>query len=391
MRRAVTLTLIFGLVGALGPGLTPGVAAAQAASPTPTPILGTAQFDLKVDLTSMSGRVAKVEKRLAGGRVPVKDLVAGRGRATEPCDDSEKKAAEKLRSVVTLRCWDHPDKGQKSSDSNNAWMPQGVTSTSDADPTNHYDGRQALAVTSYRKGTDHARVTFLPNFANEGYKHISLVEPKGSDWARVTCHAGGSVWYGRYLLVACTREIRVFDWEKVYKTDKKDPLATASLVMIQTGRITGKAVGQFSSLGLDRSVQPNLLVVSQWSKPNSPGACPPDECRLFRFEFPASGQLSGTGLRTHDAYRTHFFSMQGAVSRGDTVWFSSSAGKKDPGQLRTWNVKDKRPNAVTSKPWTTGAESISYWNRGNGTGVLLNVTEYKDKRVIAAVEADYYG
>jgi hypothetical protein len=66
-------------------------------------------------------------------------------------------------------------------------------------------------------------------------------------------------------------------------------------------------------------------------------------------------------------------------------------GRRTPGQLRTWNVKDKRPNAVTSKPWTTGAESISYWNRGNGTGVLLNVTEYKDKRVIAAVEADYYG
>lgn len=369
LRRSITGALAF--AGAVALVVTTP-AAAQTAAPQP---IDAARFSLTVDLTSMAGRVAAFERRLGTAPVPVRSLAPTTG--TRACNAQERRdtVAAVSPAPTALRCW-------RGTDRTNEYMPQGVTSTSDASATNTYDGRQALAVTSYHRGTNDARVTFLPNFGNENYQHIRLVTPTGRAGGNVNCHAGGSVWYGHYLLVACTRTVKVFDWRKIYKVGSRH-------VMPQVGTITGNALSRFSSLGLDRASDPDLLVVSQWS--TSCGAlntATGNRCSVFRFLLPRSGDLTNGNLATYDAFNTPFTSMQGAVSRRGDFWFSSSSGRTTPGTLRTWTLGNGA--AVRAKPWTVGAESLSYWDRGDGTGVLLNVTEHPRRRVLLAVEASNY-
>ncbi|MEU7528185.1 hypothetical protein AB0A74_20825 [Saccharothrix sp. NPDC042600] len=332
-------------------------------------------IDLTVDLTSLAGRVTALENRLKGHHVPFKDIATR--LTTRACDGpGEIAAGQHLPSDAEKRCW-------SGSDTDNAWKPQGITSTADASPTNSYDGRQALAVTSYRQvgGKQQARVSLLPNFAHEGYKHISLREPTGRFGTLVDCHAGGAVWYGHHLLVACTGQIKVFDWRKVYKTDRNAPNAGATLFMLQVGKIEDTKRVRFSSIALDRSVTPNLLVTSEYTD----GRCGAGTCRVFLNQIPDG--LGTTTLKAHDAYRMPF-RMQGAVSRGDQLWTSTSAGRRNPGRLHSWLVGGPTPKE--HRQWTVGSESVSYWNRGNGTGVLLTVTEHEDRRIIAAVESTHY-
>ncbi|KOX19257.1 hypothetical protein ADK67_33855 [Saccharothrix sp. NRRL B-16348] len=348
---------------------------AAAAVDAPKAIPDAAKFALTVDLTSMAEQVAQFERRLGSAPVPVSRLVASTG--TRSCDTRVERSV--VRSItpapVALRCWSGRNRTEN-------FMPQGITSTSDASPTNFYDGRQALAVTSYQRGTNEARVSFLPNFGNESHLNIRLVTPTGPGGGNARCHAGGSVWYQHHLIVACTGTIKVFDWRKIYQVGNQH-------IMVQVGTITGGAVGRFSSVGLDRASDPDLLVVSRWSTSCASLDSPQgNRCSVFRFALPDSGALTSGTLPTYDAFNTAFTSMQGAVSRGDLLWFSSSAGEQGTGTLRSWTRGDGRP--VREKPWTVGAESVSYWNRGDGTGVLLNVTEYPSRRVILAVEASNY-
>ncbi|XVS61839.1 hypothetical protein ACQPYE_26565 [Actinosynnema sp. CA-299493] len=336
------------------------------------------RINLTVDLTSLAGKVAAFENRLRGHHVPFKDITTP--RETQKCPDNEPAGAKLPRDTVK-RCWDKRDAADK------RWMPQGITSTADASHTNFYEGRQALAVTAYRENgeSEVARVTLLPNFAKEGYRHISLRMADGPLGKNVDCHAGGVVWYGHHLLVACTGTIMVFDWRKVYKTNKNAPNATAQLFMIQVGTIKNEIENnksmRFSSIALDRSVTPNLLVTSEFTK----RTCGDTTCRVFRNRL--TDGLTSTTLHAYDAYRMPF-KMQGAVSRGDQFWLSRSNGKKDSGWLYSWQIGGSAPKQ--HQHWTIGSESVAYWNRGNGTGVLLTVTEYHDRRIIAAVESTHY-
>lgn len=372
LRKSITGVLAF--AGAIALVVTtPAASTAQIAAPQAIPA---ATFSLDVNLTSMASAVAAFERQLGTAPVPVRDLPPAVGTRTCDAQGEQDAVASVSPAPTALRCWSGADR-------TNDYMPQGITSTSDASSTNFYDGRQALAVTSYRlraDGTDEPRVTFLPNFGNETYLHIQLVYPSGSAGGNVDCHTGGSVWYGHYLIVACTEIIKVFDWRKIYKVGDQH-------IMPQVGTITGNALSRFSSLGLDRASDPDLLVVSQWAT-----SCKAltiekgNDCSVFRFELPQSGTLTNGTLPAYDAFNTAFVSMQGAVSQRDQFWFSSS-DSSSAGTLHTW---PKGTNTVRNKGWTVGAESLSHWNRGARPGVLLNVTEHPNKRVILAVETTDY-
>lgn len=361
-------------------------APAQAAEPNvPTPI-SKKRFQLAYTPKN-SKLIAEREYALADRQVAVEKI---HGKLeTRSCRKREKNAVKPLTDrdkQAILHCWKRPD-------SSNEWRPQGITETADASPNNLYHGIQGLVVTSYNHTTNHARVTFLPNFSEKNpkqtYQHIRLVEAvSGGKSKPVKCHAGGAVWYGDYLLVACTDRIKVFDWRKVY-----DPVG-APYEMIQVGFLDTKQDVQFSSLSLDSTSNPPLLVASEYNT-----NCKDHTCEVIRFTLPAqSDELSTRGTRkpipAHDAYRHFYNSTQGAISRGDMFWFASSNGdagnrpiSQHYGTLRSWHKGDKQARHYE---WAYGAESIAYRNRGDNAGEIMTVTEWPHYRVIAAVDTKHF-
>jgi len=359
-------------------------APAQAAEPdVPIPI-PTGRFQL-VFTPKNPELVAKREGMLADRQVAVNEISGD--RKTQPCPKQAKGAVMPLTErdkQAIPRCWN-------ATDLSNVWRPQGITGTADASPDNLYNGIQAFAVTSYHPITDHARVTLLPNFAGQEYRHIRLVDAvAGGKSKPINCHAGGAVWYGNYLLVACTGTIAVFDWRKVYH-----PVG-APYEIIQVGSLDTKQKVQFSSLSLDRASNPPLLVVPEYHKECKGKG---KRCRVIRFVLPIQPddlptRNSHKPIRAADAYRHFYGSTQGVISHGDAFWFASSGGpaSNDPigehyGTLHSWR---KGAEQARHYEWAYGAESITYWNRGDGTGEIVTVTEWPHYRVIAAVDIKHF-
>lgn len=104
------------------------------------------------------------------------------------------------------------------------WVPQGVTTTSDAKADERWGRKRAFVVTWYdrRKAPQKgARLSFVDP-ARKRYRHVLLVYPtrtkRGTPTYRaVKSHAGGIAWYGNYLYMAETnRGVRVFDLRKIF-------------------------------------------------------------------------------------------------------------------------------------------------------------------------------
>jgi hypothetical protein len=302
-------------------------------------------------------------------------------------------------------CWNDEDQGGST---DFTWYPQGITTTADAADAGEYDNARAIAVTWYkrRSETDHtavqARVSLAPaggaGDGNGKYRHVLLVRPDGADnFAHVACHAGGAMWYGNLLYVACTNRIRVFDWNYLHE------VKTSSLpgegfgrqsdgqyyangnryVLVQVGEITNPAGNvRFSSLSLDRLSTPDRMVVSRYSE--SVGV------NLWRFDLDATTRLPTSGVAV-DAYELPFTLVQGATTRGDRFWFNSSGSSP---RLRYWHrTAGQEPVAYAG---VRGAESLSYWPSGDGPGAvpdyLYTLTEHRGEREVFALrQGDFDG
>ncbi|TDD77795.1 hypothetical protein [Actinomadura rubrisoli] len=108
-------------------------------------------------------------------------------------------------------CWDKEDFTTRT------WVPQGVTSVSDAAADESFDGRPMLV--SWYAATG-IRVTFV-NPDRRTYRHVLLVYPtmKGrqATYGDIGVHAGGIAWFGNKLYVADTRAgLREFDMGQIY-------------------------------------------------------------------------------------------------------------------------------------------------------------------------------
>lgn len=128
---------------------------------------------------------------------------------------------------------------QKGDSNTQAWMPQGVTSDADADSDENWQGHKGLMVSWYSTGKKGeadrpkkddnrqkgVRLTVL-NTKTKKYRHLLLVEPVDDGRKSYkalkedngkSLHAGGIVWYGKYLYVADTYHgIRVFNLDNIY-------------------------------------------------------------------------------------------------------------------------------------------------------------------------------
>lgn len=305
-------------------------------------------------------------------------------------------------------CWSSGDPDT------DVWIPQGITTTGDALGTRRYDGREAVVTTWYNDAENSTRISIAPASgysAGANYRHLLLVTPqRGPTFTRVNCHAGGAMWYGHLLYVACTDHIKIFDWDYVYSADtstfcgdKVGRVSDAALggyrfcasgyayIMMQVGTITNPSGNvRFSSISLDRASTPDKLVVSGYS--TSAGA------KLARFDLNYQTRLP-SGTSAADVYSMPFTLVQGATTRNDKFWFHSSGGviqsgetpADNYGKLRFWNSSTGRFVSYTS---AYGAEAISYWPWDDGDGglpdMLYTLTEHAGYRAVIAIrQADF--
>jgi hypothetical protein len=115
------------------------------------------------------------------------------------------------------------------------WIPQGITSSSDALQVGLWEERDVWLVSWYDKteGERSVRITFIDR-ATMMYRHVLLVVPNtpeqftgqptppepATDFKRLGVHAGGIVWYGHTLwVVDTTRGIRVFDLNNIWQVE----------------------------------------------------------------------------------------------------------------------------------------------------------------------------
>jgi hypothetical protein len=296
------------------------------------------------------------------------------------------KLAEETTSEVGM-CWNSGDADTTK------WTPQGITTTADAYASTLYDGRRAVAVTWYNGDTDQTRVTLMgadSHLDDQAYRHILLVKPTASGFrANLDCHGGGAAWYGHLLYVACTDTVRIFDWNHVYGANTQDwcddivgegtrCAAGYALVMAQVGTLTSSNNSvRFSSLSIDRASSPDKLVVSEYS--TGVGG------KLLRYNLDYTTRHLSAG-RPADAWNVPWTKVQGAITHGTKMWFNSSDGSPY-GTLRFWD--SDAGQSVRSYASAIGAESLSYWGWGDGSGGnpdrIYTLSEHATQRAVIAV------
>lgn len=116
------------------------------------------------------------------------------------------------------------------------WVPQGLTTTADADASGKYEGKDGFIVSWHRNDDKSVRITFVDR-ANKKYRHALLVYPHAADnFREVPVHAGGIAWYGDKLYVVDTSNgIRVFDLANIWQ--------------VSTGDAVGKSGSTYTAAG----------------------------------------------------------------------------------------------------------------------------------------------
>ncbi|WP_248960235.1 hypothetical protein [Sphaerisporangium perillae] len=269
------------------------------------------------------------------------------------------------------------------------WYPQGVASSSEA---GHKDV-QAFAVTWYWKPDGKAtergvRVSFL-NTATRKYRHVLLVEPKGSSYNPINIHAGGVAWYGDLLYVADTsRGIRVFDTRHIYEVDGDDDKIGLKggkyhafgyrYVMPQVDFWSATGAARFSFAAVDRTQSPHLLVSGEYVDPaDEPGRVG----RVVRWRLEADGTLAagadGLAPAAH-AFTLPAAKIQGALSHEGRWYLSQAASAVKNGSLLV--VADGQAPQVRKFP--VGPEDLTCWIEKRQ---LWSLTEFRGRRVLFAV------
>lgn len=303
------------------------------------------------------------------------------------------------RAVREAYRWDPYDERDE------AWYPQGISTSADASDTEDVDGRRVLVTTWYSTGRDGvkrgSRVTFVDLDARR-YRHVLLVQAVLDDDGTLSLeplniHAGGIVWAGPYLHVAATSRgfvtARVDDIMRVPgDDDHPDRFGIEGRTLHSYGhryvlpvRFTYRAHTdegheklRYSFLSLDRRSTPPALVAGEYAL--KAGAT----TRLARFPLdPATWQLA-TGddgfsrpLAVDDGGVRQ---MQGAVLAGGRFHVTVSRGPWMPGTICAGE-----PGSMRVHRWALpmGPEDLSWWP---STDRLWSVTEHPRRRWIVSMD-----
>jgi len=234
------------------------------------------------------------------------------------------------------------------------WYPQGVSGSADADPSGLWGGRELIVVSWYQRATNRARVTFVDLGAGR-YRHVGLVDHRLEP---IHSHAGGIVWWDRWLYVAQTGAgLRVFDLHRL-RSD-------GDWVLPQVGLYRRRGpVPRFSFLSADRSTH---SLLSGEYRNGSSGA------PLVRWPMCADGRLEVSDGAVHAtaAWETGETNLQGAVALPDRVLLARSRGRILRGRLHVSPYAERSD----SHRWAVGPEDLAQLPGG---GRVLSITEHPD-------------
>lgn len=269
--------------------------------------------------------------------------------------------------------------------------------------------------------------------AGSGYRNVLLVEPfnnsaDNASFHATHMHAGGMALFGRYLYVADTSHgFRVFDTQQILDMSKAGTSPQYPRNMndyTQLGRHTNvyyshgyrylwPVVGEwkledgaspggsgacqgngtrlkFSYASIDRSTSPARLVAGEYCN-NEPTEEDPDargrvaRWRLTNTTNPAAALTDGGWAE--DAFHLPVTHVQGAVSRGNTFYFNTSAGQ-NPGTLHKYQLSGTTMTAAGTRTVAVGPEDLSYDTSLGAAGHrIFSLSEYYGKRAIYYVPA----
>jgi hypothetical protein len=331
-------------------------------------------------------------------------------------------------------CFEPDDAGTIGSDvsGDTEWMPQGVTTSADAEADERWGTKKVIIVSWYdkrlapKKGV---RLSFLDPDTGK-YRHVLLAYPYINGQGDPTwefmdspqggtnggLHAGGIVWYGNYLYVMDTRRgVRVFDMRYIFDLGSADNGDTAD--SSRMGRHDGIYYGhgyryvmpqvdawvndagpdnsdgtncspsgapKFSYGALDRSSAPDQLVTGEYCL-NQP-ATADGRGRVASWplnESTGEPLLNGAGKwQATSAFRLPGSSTQGAVVHDGTWYLSQSAGSSRNGRLIEATPSGSPTGtlvAAETRLAGIGVEDLSYWPSQDA---VWTVTEHPGRRAI---------
>jgi hypothetical protein len=274
------------------------------------------------------------------------------------------------------------------------WIPQGLSGSADAEASGLVSGKRVILSSAYDDtGDKGVRVAFVDVTAGAPrYRLALLVAPSGTtsapSFTSVGIHAGGIVWYGRYLYVAdTTHGLRVFDMNSILRvaTDA-DVVGCAGgtcraglykYAVPQVGKyeiasVTAACEPLFSFVSLDRSSTPPSLVSGEYC---SGSACSgPLAGRVLRWPLdPTTGLLRSERTFPTEAFLMGQTQVQGAAARSGTFFLSSSAPAGGGGAL--YRVK---PGASATSTWIDTPEDLMVdpssgllWSQSEGAGARV--------------------
>ncbi|KAL5340950.1 hypothetical protein BJX70DRAFT_396330 [Aspergillus crustosus] len=251
------------------------------------------------------------------------------------------------------------------------WLPQGITSSADADPSGKWEDRESWIVSWHQDDDSNARVTFIDRATNK-YRHVYLVRPDGDSFGSVNVHAGGIVWVGQWLYVVDTSVgVRVFDLSNIWEVDVADGLGKQAdgsysaenylyvLPQIHYYRFSSTDGSKFrhSWISLDRTDNPPTLLVGEYQTEDTTS-----DIRFVKYPLnTTTGRLAtnSAGVVTAtEAYCADFLRAQGGFSRNGKIVVSRSNGGSKGGDRFTWTPGSA---AVSKAGWfPPGNEDLSY-------------------------------
>jgi hypothetical protein len=290
------------------------------------------------------------------------------------------------------------------------WYPQGITTSADAGTSGagDVDSRQVIVTSWYakprrRRPSKGVRLTFVDytDRTRPRYRHVLLVEPFRDaagevDYRPVRVHAGGIVWYGRYLYVAGTRQgLRVFEIDDLTavpahrharrsigrRGDGGYAAFGYRYILPQSfaysaWSATGLEPMRYSFLSLDRAA--HQLVAGEYGRDGA-------STRLVHFALDPATSLLSTRDDGHcwplELLSARVERMQGAAYVDGSYAITCSQGRTSRGDLWTG-----RPGRLTRHKGVLaiGPEDIAYWPSRRQ---LWTLTEWPTRRWVYAIDS----
>ena len=272
------------------------------------------------------------------------------------------------------------------------WRPQGITGSADAQDDGMW-GPNKVLITSWHhegNGPQTARITLhktTDGNAGAPYRHVLLVVPKaGGDVDPVLSHAGGLAWVGRYLYVASTTHLKVFDLNDIIKVrDRHAELpGRYKYILPQSGSydVTARPELKFSSVSVDRSREPEALVTSEFLDGHAAGG------RIIRWPLGGLG-LMGDYADSLGIWRARgIVDIQGALMRNGRFAVTSSWSS---GNSKLYTGAQNQPSASArpTREWSlSGIQDLFYAPERDR---LYSLTEFEDSRRVFAVDGSSVG